>query len=168
MPSAGWADSVTGGGWAAATGTPILVTGSEELHPAVEQWLAADGPSETVLLGGTAALSGAVGAAVPAPRRVAGADRAATAVAIAEQLWDHEGGPGRFVVINGYRDDGWAFGLAAAGLAADAGAPLLVVGDSAPDATVDAINCDDELLLIGDDAIVSGDVEQRLLEVAAC
>jgi hypothetical protein len=50
-PSSGWADSVTGGAWAAATGTPILVTGTEGMHEAVGAWLSADAPGQTVLLG---------------------------------------------------------------------------------------------------------------------
>lgn len=100
--------------------------------------------------------------------RVAGADRAATALAIAEQLWNRDEGAARFVVINSYRDDGWVFGLAAAGLAADAGAPLLVAGDTAAEVTLGAFGCDDVLLLIGDAAILSGNVEQSLLKAAAC
>ena len=55
-PTAGWADSVTGGGWAAAAGAPILVTDTAGVHPAVAAWLAVDQPSRTVLLGGPAAL----------------------------------------------------------------------------------------------------------------
>ena len=98
-PTSGWADSVTGGGYAAESGTPILITGSDSLHPAVAELLAADAPSRTVLLGGTAALSDAVQASVPNPQRVAGAERTATAAAIATELWQAPtDGPRRFVI----------------------------------------------------------------------
>ncbi|HUG83058.1 MAG TPA: cell wall-binding repeat-containing protein, partial [Euzebya sp.] len=125
-PTAGWADSVTGGAWAAQAGVPILVTSTEGLHPAVADWLTRDGPASTVLLGGTAALSPAVADAVPGPRRIAGDERAGTAAAIATDLIGGSAIP-RFLVLHGFRPDGFGFGLAAAGLAADRGIPLVVV-----------------------------------------
>ncbi len=78
-------------------------------------------------------LSQEVERALPSPQRVSGAERTATAVAIARELWQvPASGERAFVVIDGFRDDGWKAGLTAAGLAADAGAPLLVVGDEVP------------------------------------
>lgn len=135
-PTAAWADSVTGGGWAAAQGAPVVVTATESVHPALAAALRRWAPSRTILLGGAAALSDAVAAAVPNPVRVSGQERAATAVAIAERLW---GGAAarRVLVVPGFAEDGWAFGLAAAGLSADTGAPLVVADAlSAPPATV--------------------------------
>lgn len=124
-PTVAWADSVTGGGWAADSASPVLVTGTDAVHPAVVDALARWVPEQTVLLGGTAALPAEFEAQVPNPARVAGADRAGTAAAVAAQLW--EPSPSRrHVVVDGYRTDGWAYALAAAGLAADTGAPLLL------------------------------------------
>ncbi len=122
-PSAGWADSVTGGAWAAAFPTPVLVTPTDSLHPAVDAALRVWGPERTILFGGATALSDSVAAAVPNPQRVAGAERSGTAFEIAERLW---GSTGRYLLINGYAADGWAYGLPAAGLAADLRAPLLL------------------------------------------
>ena len=121
--SAGWADSVTGGAWAADSGVPVVITPTESLDPRVANLLAEEGVSETILLGGEAALSSAVAAAVPGPRRIAGADRAETGAAVAGELW---GGASGYLVVNGYDEQGWAFGLASSGLAADLGMPLLV------------------------------------------
>lgn len=165
--SAGWADSVTGGGWAASRGVPILVTATESLHPAVADFLAADQPVQTVLLGGEAALSSAVATAVPRPRRVAGAERAATAAAIATELWGRsDSGGRRFVVLNGFHPDGWAYGLAAGGLAADAGAPLLVVGEDVPAATAGLVGTcgppEVDLVLLGDEGVIPGSVRTEL------
>lgn len=128
-PGEAWADAVAGGGWAAASSTPVLLTPRDGLHPAVLQAFADFRTTSTVLLGGTAALSDAVAAAAPAPRRVAGDDRTATAGAIATDLWRY--GTSRFVLFDGYAADGWTAALAGAGLSADAGAPLLVAGPGA-------------------------------------
>ncbi len=83
-----------------------------------------------------------------------GPERAATAAAIASELWQASD---RYVLINGFRPDGWAFGLAAGGLAADAGAPILIVGDEVPDATSDlAGSCGDtDLIAIGGSAVIA-------------
>lgn len=157
-PTAGWVDSVTGGAWAASAGAPVLVTDGGGVHSAVGAWLAAHPPAQTVLLGGTAALGQAVEDAVPAPSRVAGGDRAETAAAVATELWRiGQVEDRRFLVLNAYREDGWAFGLAAAGLADDADAPMLVVGDDVPPATGDLVTgcAEVDLLLIGDDSVIS-------------
>lgn len=130
-PSAAWADSVTGGGWTAYTRSPIVLTPSASVHPAVTALVQSMAPDRTVLLGGTAALSPAVEQAVPNPQRLAGANRADTAAVIARDLWPGE--PQRYAVINGYEAQGWAYGLPAAGLSADAQAPLLLAqADTVP------------------------------------
>lgn len=172
-PTAAWADSVTGGAWAASAGVPLLVTARDALHPAVAAFLDEVGPSETVLLGGTAALSEAVAQAVPAPRRVQGPDRAATATAVATQLWDVTAMAG-YLVSNGYASDGWAHGLAAAGLAADAGTPLVLVDhDGVPSATAALVEgtcdgADPRLTLVGAAQQIGGSAESALVEAAGC
>src|SRR5680860_269350 len=134
-----WADSVTGGGWTAWTRSPIVLTPGAGIHPAVATFISNMEPSRTVLLGGTAALSVQVEASVPNPQRMAGANRAETAAVIARDLWQHE--PDHFVVINGYQRDGWAYGLPAAGLSADAQAPLLLAEvSSVPPETIGQVS----------------------------
>jgi hypothetical protein len=168
--SAAWADSVTGGAWAARAGVPILVTGTKGVHPAVAAALTRWRPQRTVLFGGEQALSAAVAEKVPHPMRVAGDDRAATAAAISSELWSQ---PRGYVFTNGYRDDGWAFGLAAAGLAADLRAPLLVVNrDLLPEATRRHLSgCripSSNYTLIGGHPIIGSGVEAALVEATSC
>jgi hypothetical protein len=168
--TAAWADSVTGGAWAARAGVPVLITDSKALHPTVASALGRWKPQRTVLFGGEHALSRAVERAVPRPRRVFGADRAATAAAIGAQLWTE---PRGFVFSNGYREDGWAFGLAAAGLAADMRAPLLIVNrDVVPDATRRHVaGCavpTSGYTLVGSAAIIGGPVESALVKATKC
>ncbi len=138
-PTRAWADAVAGGGWAATWRMPVLLTPGDALHPAVAAALADFRTTSTVLLGGTAALSEQVAAAVPAPRRIDGGDRVGTAAAIATDLWRF--GSGRFVLFDGHAEDGWAAALTGAGLSADFAAPLLLTGGdgSLPPSTTAAI-----------------------------
>ena len=164
-PTAGWADSVSGGAIAAYGGVPIVITPTDAIHPAVAAWLQSDAPTRSVLLGGIAALSATIEQGVPGPIRVAGDDRTATAAAIAEQLWPDEEGR-EFVVVNGFRPDGWAFGLAAAGIASDAEAPVVIVGDQVSPATAAMVSaCGSpavDLLLVGDSTIIGRGVVDEL------
>lgn len=165
-----WADAVTGGAWAAEAGVPLLVTGGEALHPAVAERLSTWSTDRTVLLGGTAALGEAVAAASPGAERVAGDDRAGTAAAVAERLWDGTTG---YVVVNGWRADAWGPALAAAGMAADRDAPMLVTDRSAvPPATTSvlATTCPApaSLVLVGDDTYVGGSAEAAITEASTC
>lgn len=125
-----WADAVTGGAYAASEGIPLLLTQSNALHPAVAAYLAAHRPSEVVLLGGEAALSGAVASAISTKTtRVSGPTRAGTAVAVAERLWGRTAGrtDDHFVVTDGWGQTSWAPALAASVLSAKTVAPQLVV-----------------------------------------
>jgi hypothetical protein len=166
--TSGWADSVSAGGLAAFTAIPILVTGTDALHPAVESWLDANAITATTLLGGEAALSPAVAAAVPNPVRVAGAERTETAARISTDLWGVDRStPDRwFVIINGQHPQGWAFGLAGAGLSSDALAPVLLVGEQVSPATADLAGaCGSpqvDALLLGATSLISADVQDQL------
>lgn len=157
--TAAWADSVTGGAFAADARIPLLLTPTDQLHPAVKAWMDRTGPSQTLLLGGAAALSSRVEQSVPSPVRVAGAARDETATAVVKALWKVEPtGTRRYTVINGYANDGWAWGLAAAGLADRAEAPLLMVApETVPSATSAAVpGCRQvDLLVVGNTNTVS-------------
>lgn len=168
--TSGWADSVTGGAWAATHGVPILVSDVAEVSPVAQEWLNRFQPDTTVLLGGTTALSSDLEAQVPGPVRVGGGDRTATAAAVSTELIGVD--PmfsATFLVINGYRTDGWAFGLAGAGLAADAGTGLLIAGDTLPQATRGLLDtCDTNpavtanAIIIGDDTVVGAAVAAEI------
>ncbi len=137
--TSGWADSVTGGAWAAEAGLPVLITRTGELDPGVLAWLQDHGVTHVDVLGGAAAVSDTVVADLAAAgievRRISGATRVETSVEIAEQLWGQApAGPRRHVVIPGLSGTGWAAGLAAAGLAAHWDAPLLAANPNASSA----------------------------------
>ncbi len=160
--TAAWADSVTGGGFAAARRHPVVLSLSDTLSP--DAAAIVDGADVTYLLGGRSALSDAVMADVAQRAdlaiRVSGAARDATAVEVVTQLWGAATREGRFIVIDGYGAQGWAFGLPAAGLAAEFEAPLLPVrAGSVPGATADALtSCSFKriaTLAVGSSAVIS-------------
>jgi uncharacterized protein YkwD/putative cell wall-binding protein len=127
-----WADAISGGAYAAASGSPLLLTDSTNLDPAVAAFLTRHAaPARRVALGGTAALSDAVVNAAQA-RRIAGDDRTATAVAIAQQLWGRTTPTAgdTFVATPAYTPNGWATALAHTSLNARHAAPGLLIGDT--------------------------------------
>ncbi len=136
-PTAAWADSVAGGAWAADTGTPILLTPGDTAHAAVTAWLADHGVTTSIVLGGTAAVDEGVLAGLPGGRRVSGPSRAETAIAIADELWSAPSGG--YVLVDGFDVDGWAYGLAGAGVAADLDRPVLLSSATALPSHTDAL-----------------------------
>jgi hypothetical protein len=171
-PTAQWADALTGGAWAAATRTPVLLTGRDALHPTTRDAVARWQPDGAVVFGGTVGVSDAVLAELPAADRVAGEDRAATAVAVATDLWAADAADG-FLLANGYHARAWGPALAAAGLAADLDRPVLYVGDEElPPATAAllATTCpaDEDLLIVGGASLVTGTAEDAIAAAASC
>lgn len=125
-----FADAITGGAFAAAAGVPILLTPSDMVSPPTAQFLQEQGISEAIVLGGTAAIDEATYQALPVPQRsrVAGAERTATAAAIATDLWAARGlGAGGVVLVNVRAADGWQTALTAAVASAVHDAPQLGV-----------------------------------------
>lgn len=140
-----FADSATGGALAAREGKAILVNPQQSLHPAVRAFLTdhnltaaafaqIDGCPATIL-GGAAAISSEVESGLEALLgcdvvRLAGDSRDATAVEIADRF-------GQVVtrrvttvtLVNGYRDDGWVFGLSGGAAAPRTNSPLVYVHD---------------------------------------
>lgn len=137
-----WADALAGGAWGADRGVPVLLTDTAAVSPAARDALTDLGIAETIVLGGTAAVSADVEAALPGARRVWGADRAGTAAAIAQQLWEVGAGTDgdRLLLAEAYREDAWTLPLAASPLAALQDAPLYVTEHAAlPAATAEAL-----------------------------
>lgn len=175
-PTAAWADSVSGGAHAAAAFVPVVVTPSDAVHPAVADLVAETGAS-AILLGGTAALGPDVEAGLPGATRVAGSSRADTAARIATDLigLDTEG-PRTVLLFDGFSDDGWTFGLAGAGLAADLGGALLMAqADSLPPQTAALLShCGDtpvvEAIVLGWTGVIADSVlsEVDALDGDAC
>ncbi|HUQ40496.1 MAG TPA: SpoIID/LytB domain-containing protein [Acidimicrobiales bacterium] len=79
-------DALAAGGPAAGAGLPVLLTAARELPAATRQAIGELGVTDTVVAGGPAAIADAVTAQLPRPVRVSGADRFATAVAVARHF----------------------------------------------------------------------------------
>lgn len=128
------ADAVTAGAAAGYRGLPILLSHSGSLPAATADALGEFGVSQTVLLGGPVALAPAVQDTLERqgrdPRRVQGADRTETSVAVARDggLWARTslGSSATFVGLNGFHDETWALALSIAPLAAHLRAPVLL------------------------------------------
>ncbi|MEE8601887.1 cell wall-binding repeat-containing protein [Euzebya tangerina] len=137
QPTAAWAESVTGGAWAATTRQPVLLTFSDSLDDGVAAFLDSRSDTDVIALGGTAALTDDVVSDAGADR-IAGGNRFATAVAISTSLFDT---PRRtFIVGDGGSEFGWAHLLPASSLAArEESGILLVEDDRVPTETLAAI-----------------------------
>lgn len=164
-----FADAVTVGAYARATGTPIVLTPSSGLHPSSREFLDAQQHDETVLVGGAAAVPTSVEDEVQNPRRVEGPNRMATAVAVATELWPAVPATGEdFVIVNLERDDAWTLALSAAPLAAHFGGPELGVrATSYPPETEEYLASfgftdPPAVVLLGDLSLISQDVEDGI------
>lgn len=174
-PTAAWADSVTGGAYAAAAFVPVVVTQTETVHPAVQGYIDDVGATAT-LLGGTAALNADVESALPGSRRIAGLSRADTAAMIATELIGLSTDEFRDVLLfDAFAENAWTFGLAGAGLAADRGAALLASGpDFLPPETEALLStCGDpqvETLILGWEGLIPASVATSVdqLDGEAC
>ncbi len=142
-PTAAWADSVAGGGHAAEMLVPVLLSDTAALSAPTAAWLAANGPAEVVLLVAEAALSAAVEDAVAQPTRRIGGDNRFETARFIEGLFEPR--PDGALIADGASEDGWAYGLAAAGLVADLERNLLLTSPTAlPVETDEALACDDD------------------------
>jgi hypothetical protein len=128
-------DAIAGAPLARLNGGPLLLSGRDELDGRVRDELerAVEPGGVVYLLGGTGVLGPAVESAVRSagfrPARVAGVDRYATAVAIAERLPDRE----LVLIADGRRfEEGLVAGAAAA---ATGGAVVLTDGGRLPAST---------------------------------
>jgi stage II sporulation protein D len=79
-------DALAVGGPAAATSRPILLVSRDSVPDGTKQALRDLGVTSTVVVGGAASVSDATMAQLPSPRRLAGTDRYATAVAVSDDF----------------------------------------------------------------------------------
>ena len=122
-PTSGFADTLAAGGWAAATGWPVLLTQTDVLTGSTRDYLATAGIATVNIVGGTAAVSEAVAEELRGMgmtvNRVAGPDRAATAIAIAEARGSGSASEvDRVIVVDGFSDEAWAAGFGSAAMSA--------------------------------------------------
>ncbi|HSV93223.1 MAG TPA: cell wall-binding repeat-containing protein, partial [Desulfobacterales bacterium] len=80
-------DALAVAGYAARSNRPILLTEPDVLPPATKQALASVESTDTLIVGGTGAVSEAVATQLPEPQRIGGADRYETAALIAEHAF---------------------------------------------------------------------------------
>ena len=152
------ADALAGAPLAASLGAPLLLVPRDDVPAAVTDELDRLGADEVVLLGGRRALSVAVEEQL-APRRVtrvAGADRVATAIAVARRLGDSD-----LAYVAGTA--GQVDALAAGAVAARLGAPVLLVGPEPARLTpvLDELGVT-EVRIVGGPAVVAPEVDEAL------
>jgi putative cell wall-binding protein len=157
-------DALAGGPLAASLGAPLLLTPSDRLAAPVAAEISRLGASRAILLGGERALAPQVAADLEdlglSVRRVAGATRWGTAAAIAEEV----GGDGEVLLARG---DDVADALAASGLGASTGTPVLLTEpDRLPDETRRALSADIDVTVVGGTAAVSEAVAAEVDDVA--
>jgi putative cell wall-binding protein len=155
-----YADALAGAPLAAKHEAPLLLTGGERLHALVAEEIARLGAERVVLLGGEAALSGAVADELAAGElevtRVAGSDRFDTARRIAGEV----GGEQAFLALGTHEDPdrGWPDALAVSAVAAAEQRPILLTTGTAL-APAAATALDDlgvtELTVVGGGAAIS-------------
>jgi putative cell wall-binding protein/peptidoglycan hydrolase-like protein with peptidoglycan-binding domain len=157
-------DALAGGPLAAAVDGPLLLTGSDTLHPATAAELTRILPDGATvhLLGGPSALTAQVAADVEAlgfaVRRLAGDSRYATAAAIGAGV---PASPVAFVASG----EGFADALAVSSPAARDGIPILLTpGDELHEATRAALSDREveHVVIVGGAAAVSAEVERAL------
>lgn len=147
--------------------TPVLLTTRDELPAPVDAWLAEHAPERVVVVGGTAAVSAAVaedvGRHASLVTRVAGADRHATAVAVAEHFF----ATATTATIASGSD--FPDALAGARHAGATGAPLLLTGAAPSPGTADLLRRIDPVgvVVFGGSAAVSGAAEAAAWRAAA-
>ena len=132
--SRAFVDSLGAGALAAATGQPILLTGSEALDPAVAAWLQASPATAALVVGGETALAPRVVADLQAlgltVERLAGPTRFETAREVrGTQLVATGADDAAAVLIEGQEPLAWTSGFAAALHAREGGILLTAEGD---------------------------------------
>lgn len=161
------ADALAGGPLAVALDAPLLLSGREELSNATLQEVQRLGATEAVLLGGESALGPQVEADLRAlgvlVRRVSGANRYATAAAIAAELPSTTG----ILVASG---EGFADALSASALGARDGMGILLVEDDRlPEETAAALPSGATATIVGGEGVVgptvAAAIDERVGEV---
>ena len=161
-----YADALVG----AALGHPLLLTQRDEVPAGVLEELQRLGVAEVLLLGSEQAITSGVASALEQAgytvTRAAGADRYATAAAVATERFDAEDVDRVFLVRGiGEGGRGWADAASAGWYASQVGAPVLLAAPEAlPDATLAALDAypDAEVTIVGGPPAVPTSIEEQL------
>ena len=157
-------DALAASSLAGALKAPILLVPGTSVPPAVSAEVSRLGARNVVIVGGTASVSGDVertfAAAGLRVQRIAGADRWATAAALAHATLALTGGSADTVFV--VRGDSFADGLSVSAVAYKMRFPVLLVRpQSAPEQTLAALRDlgPAHAVVVGDASAVSGSVE---------
>jgi putative cell wall-binding protein len=165
-----WPDALAAVPHAARAGAPILLTPPSQLHDATRSALTRLRPGRIIVLGGTTAISAGIASALDAydtgggVLRLAGADRYATAAAIARH--HHPSGAPLAYVATGLN---FPDALAAGAPAAIRGAPTLLVRNvGVPGATANELERlnPTRIILLGGPRVVNQAVYNQLFAYA--
>lgn len=163
-----FADALAAGPLAAVAGLPVVLTGADDIPPDTAAVLTQLKASQSLVVGGRVAVSDAVAGALPGARRLSGADRYRTSVAVAEELLARGGSLATVAIATG-RD--FADALAAGPAVAGGRGPVLLVDGQDP-ANAEAVyrflgehrTEIEQVLLFGGIAAVSDDVRDRVVD----
>ena len=179
-------DALVAGPMSASTGYPIILNSGSSVRADVAQWMVTKGITNVKIIGGEAAIPASVEAQLEGPlgitvERIAGNDRYATAVKVAEWLLADGYNGGELdgaMLANG---EGYADALAASYSAYDDDKPILLVKrDSIPSAVQsflrskcgelddDTDPIEDDLTGIGGPAVISDAVLDAAYALAVC
>ena len=170
MSGTDWPDALSAAALAGSDDGAVLMVPSKGLAPEALQALDAWGVSEAVVVGGEAALASSALSSVQdlgiAVRRISGADRYLTAVAVANELGTPAelGGLGRAVIIAS--GENYADALVAGPLAARAGVPVLLTSSQELHSAVQTFLSTrgiQHAVLMGGSVALSDDVEEAVL-----
>lgn len=156
-PTSVFADSIAAGVLAADMGLPIFLTDTAALTPTTNQTLEISALSDLVVVGGTEAVGDDVVVELESRgftvTRLAGADRAGTAAAIAQYAADNGADINQVILVDGYVDGGWASGFAAAAANLDGDTVVLLSnGDDLPTETTEFLQAGDYDIVCGPNA----------------
>ncbi len=167
-------DALAAAAYSAKNGVPILLTQKDSLPASVKSALTDMGITSSWVIGGTGVVSDAVKNELPSATRVSGADRYATAVEVAKQLWDKTSGAAgdKFVVARG---DLFPDALAGGPLAAINNAPLLLTQPTSVPAEINSYfsslgysaSVSASLFILGGTGAISSSVENSLNTLAS-
>lgn len=166
-----YADALAAGPLARARNAPLLLSDQSSLSFETAAEIRRLGVETALLMGRTGALSPQLEAdlealGVTTIQRIGGTNRYETAALAAREL----GSPGRVYVVEGANADpsrGWPDAVAVSALAADEGAPILLVErDRLPAETAAALSHHPGATIVGGTAAVSTAVEQALAALA--
>ncbi|MBE6760078.1 MAG: hypothetical protein E7554_08325 [Ruminococcaceae bacterium] len=158
-----FADALSAGFAAAQKSAPILYTEADQLHETTAEYIAANGITKAIIIGGDAAVSEKTALQLDELTdisRISGADRYLTSIAVAREFFNGEMGD-KVAVATGKN---FPDALTGGAYAINQGAPVLLVGDSAGDELLAFLDecAIESIIIFGGEGAVSDEIAQSL------